>query len=202
MSGTQIHDDKDRRLSFERARSAHAIKIFEGQIARKEILEKKAEFYLSFVTLFLGAVFLSLDFLNALHSLLFDARVPTYWKVGITLLISTLACALFIALIAVLKCMQVRNYKNEYPDKTITSLFSPSSTYLQPQDESTLLKVTAESYVTALEHNSRENDEKARWVKVASYGVLAAVLLLAALLGVFVYLQLYVYIPPPPIPTG
>ena len=62
--------------SFEKVRMDYCARVFEREAGRKEILEKKAQFYLSLVSLALGAVFLKLEFLEDIATLLSREGTP------------------------------------------------------------------------------------------------------------------------------
>lgn len=168
-------------LGLERARLDYCAKIFDREAERKERLERKSELYLSFVTLVLGALFLNLDSLADLRGL---AGTGGPWGAVIRVVAAALGLSLLAALVSILAAMRLQRYKNEYPDRVITSLFAPDSRYLPMPDEPSLLRANAMSYAIALEHNSATNDRKARWVKAASLAIFAVVVCLAILLSV------------------
>jgi hypothetical protein len=62
--------------AFERARFEYCALGFQEESGIKEQLERKAEIYLAFITLFLGTVFLNLDFLLNLGGVLTQSANP------------------------------------------------------------------------------------------------------------------------------
>ncbi len=102
-------------VAFEKARFEYCAKLYEREAARKETLEKKSQFLLSLVTLFLGAVFLKLDFLNTLHELLLQKNVPTPLSFSINISLILLALALLVAMLGVLGSMRLQVSRTNTP---------------------------------------------------------------------------------------
>jgi uncharacterized membrane protein (DUF485 family) len=193
-------DLEAKRLSFEKTRFDYSTKMFENEATRKQNLETKAQFYLTFVTAFLTAIYLSLTYLTALQGFMNDKMVGQTWKVAITVLLIGLGIALLFSLFAVLFAMKIQNYQSEYPIRPYSSLFVPNPDKFEEDNEASILHYTARVAIEALEKNKDFNDRKAQWVEGASYGILVAVILLALLVGISVYLQVYVVLPTPPKP--
>ena len=188
--GQAEEKEREQQVAFEKARFEYCAKLYEREAERKETLEKKAQFLLSVITLFLGAIFLKMDFLETLQELTVQKSisVPLIWSMNLPII--ALALSLLISLIAVLQSMRLQSFKNEYPANIISSLFAPDTKYLENEDEPSFFRATAMSYAIALEFNKRNNDRKAVWVKVAWFGVLAAAISLAAFLSLFAYVSM------------
>lgn len=188
--GQAEEKEREQQVSFEKARFEYCAKLYEREAERKETLEKKAQFLLSIITLFLGAIFLKMGFLETLQELTVQKSlsVPLIWSMNLPIV--ALALSLLISLIAVLQSMRLQRLKNEYPANIISSLFAPDTKYLKSEDEPSFFRATAMSYAIALEFNKRNNDRKAVWVKVAWFGVLAAAISLAAFLSLFAYVSM------------
>jgi len=193
-------DLKAKQLSFEKTRFDYSTKMFENEATRKQSLETKAQFYLTFVTAFLTAIYFSLTFLTALQGFMNNKMVGPAWKVAITVLLIGLGIALLFSLFAVLFAMKIQNYNSEYPARPYSSLFVPNPDRFEEDNEAGMLRYIARVAIEALEKNKDFNDRKAKWVEGASYGILVAVILLALLVGISVYLQVYVILPTPPHP--
>jgi len=177
-------------IEYEKARFEYCEKLYEREMARKETLEKKAQFILSFITLFLGVIFFRLDFFTTLSTLITKQRIPTslVWTLYISL--SVLALSLLLSLLSVMQAIRLQKFKEEHPKYFISSLFAPNSEYLKHHDEASLFKATAMSYAIALEHNSSINDQKARWVRYSWLGIIPAALSLALFLLVFAIISI------------
>lgn len=193
-------DLEAKQLSFEKTRFDYSTKMFEKEATRKQSLETKAQFYLTFVTAFLTAIYFSITYLTALQGFMNNKLVDPAWKVAITVLLIGLGIALLFSLFAVLFAMKIQNYKSEYPAGSYSSLFVPNPNKFEEDNEAGMLYYTAKVAIEALEKNKDFNDRKAKWVEGASYGILVAVILLALLVGTSVYLQVYVVLPTPPKP--
>ena len=183
--GEAEQKEREQQVAFEKARFEYCAKLYEREAERKETLEKKSQFHLSVITLFLGAMFLKMDFLETLRELIVQKSIPTPLAWSTDLSIIALALSLLISLIAVLQSMRLQRFKNEYPADIISSLFAPNSKYLEDENEPSFLEATAMSYAIALEFNSKINDRKATWVKVSWFGVLVAAISLAVFLSLF-----------------
>jgi hypothetical protein len=191
MTEDQAEDkEREQQVAFEKARFEYCAKLYERETERKETLEKKSQFLLSVITLFLGAMFLKLDFLETLRELIVQKSISATLIWSIDLSVIALALSLLISLIAVLQSMRLQRFKNEYPANIVSSLFAPNSKYLEGENEPSFLRATAMSYAIALEFNSRINDRKAMWVKISWFGVLAAAISLAAFLSLFAYISM------------
>jgi len=194
--GNSSPDPEKKQLSFEKTRYDYSLKMFENEASRKKNLETKAQFYLTFVTAFLAGIYLSLPYLTVLQGFMHNNRVDQTWRVAITMLIIALGVGLLFSLLSVLLAMKIQDYRTEYPKLPYPALFSPKNEY-EENNEAELLKYTAKEAIIALQKNKKYNDRKAQYVKGASFGILFAVLMLTLLVGISVYLQVYVVLPAP-----
>ena len=191
MTGSQTEEkEREQRVAFEKARFEYCAKVYEREVKRKEVLEKKAQFLLSIVTLFLGAIFLKIGFLEIVQTLSSQKQLSILLTWFINLSVVALAVSLLISLIAVLQSMRLQKLKNEYPANIIFSLFAPNSKYLESEDEIGFFRATAMSYAIALEFNKRNNDRKALWIKIAWSAVLFAAMSLFVFLSLFAYVSM------------
>lgn len=197
MTGENPSPTSDQEVSFAKTRFDYSSKMFEREVSRKATLETKAQFYLTLYTAFVTAIFFSLPFLTVLQGFMNNARVGQVGRIIITILLIALGLALVLSLITVLFAMRIRDYTTEYPSEPYSSLFVPNDANFKENNEAEFLTFTAQSMILALEDNKAFNDEKAKWVERASYGVLVSVLLLAILVGISVYLQVYIVLPTP-----
>jgi hypothetical protein len=188
--GVSKEKEWEKQVAFDKARFEYCAKLYERETERKETLEKKSHFLLSVVTLFLGAMFLKMDFLETLRELFAQKSIsaPLIWSINLSIVV--LALSLLASLIAVLESMRLQRFKNEYPANIVSSLFGPDSKYMEDENEPSFLRATAMSYAIALEFNSRINDIKAMWVKASWFGVLAAAISLAIFLSLFAYISM------------
>lgn len=180
----------EEKLAFEKARFEYCAALYESETKRQHNLEGKSRFYLSFVTLFLGAVFLNLGFLEDVRALISGASISPGLLVATYGALMVLAISLLISLLSILQSIRLRSYKSAYPADTTYSLFGPNSEYFENGDILSLLKANAMSYTIALEYNKSIDDKKARWVDIAAFNVLVAVIALATFLLEVTYLSL------------
>jgi len=177
-------------VAYAKARYQYCQQIFNREEERRETLEKKAQFYLSFVTLFLGAVFFNPEFLEKLARDLADPSISVYARVGLSISLAILGVSLFVALIAILKSMSLQKFKGDFPKNLFDALFNPASTYLDDKSEGGFYLTTAMALAIALENNVVVNDQKSKWVRLASYCIITGVCSLSLLLGIFTCLAI------------
>ena len=173
-------------LSFEKARFDYCWKIYEEENQRKDTLEKKSQFYLSFITLILGGRFLNIDFVETLQQVLAQGTTLFYEKLFVLLPLVFLSLSLVISLVAIFMTLQVREYSRPYPANTITCYFDPGIKYFENNTAASLFRITATDITIALEVNRGLNDKKSRWVKISSASLIVAIFSLAVFLTVVI----------------
>jgi hypothetical protein len=180
----------EKQIAFEKTRFEYCVKIYDRELERKDNLEKRAQFYLSIVTLILGGVFFNIDFFNTIGNLIASNSSNSsivslvYFFLGITII------ALIVSIIGILQTMEVKRYKTAYPARIISSLFSPNSTYFEKESETDFLRATAMSYAIVLETNRKINDSKTIWIRATSFGIFTVVISFAAIVSLVAYLLL------------
>ena len=187
-SDSELSMQRSKSESFEKSRLNHCIRLFEAEIARKQRIENKSRFYMSFVAIILGAIFLNPDFLKDLVSML---QVASCTLTAATYVFQTLlAVFLVFSLTSILGVMSVKDYKRGSPPDLSSSLFAPYSKYYKRSDEPSLHRATAKTYALAAERNGENNEQKGRWLWLTSYGVIGVLLSLAGLISCFILLLL------------
>lgn len=166
--------NRDSQVAFEHARLDYCISAFQMQRDTANMLERRASFFLSLITILMGSVFLKLDVLKDLFSLPGKLGLAVWFIVAPAFLSLLFASALLVGLVALSISMRLRRSKNPHPDKIADALFAPNSKYLDHQDESTLLRKIALNYAIALENNAEINRKKKRWMDTAFACVLCA----------------------------
>jgi hypothetical protein len=203
MDSDNQTDPKDQ-IAFEKIRLDYCMDLFNREEQRKEQLERKSQFYLSFITLFLGAIFLKADSLLLLSELIDGATISPPL---ITLLhgsIIALGILILFSVMAILGVTRLWSYKGPYPEKVVHSLFSPDSDFtkkypqadednqVEKNTQALWIRAMALNFAVALDFNKRINDRKSRWIMVSSYGIFLAVAAFAILLSVIVYITIYI----------
>ena len=178
-------DDRqgERAAAFERARLDYCRSVFEREENRREGLERKAQFYLSFVTLVLAAVFLKPDYLDLIGDTIAGRPLPAPAAVILIVSMAVLGLSLVLTTITILAAVQVHKYRGEYPADLTDALFMPDSGYLAEESEAHMICVAAMNYAVAVEANRALNDRKAARLRLAAAGALLTVLALATLLA-------------------
>jgi len=114
--------DTEKRIAFEKVRFEYCSKVYEEETARKETLEKKAQFYFSFITLLLGVIFLNLDFLLELRDLIIQSSSPILFFPICYGALGTALILLVIALLAIFRSVHLQKYTSGYPRNMIHTL--------------------------------------------------------------------------------
>jgi hypothetical protein len=183
-------DPKDK-IAFEKARLDYCMDVYNREEQRKEQLEKKSQFYLSFITLFLGAIFLKTDSLTLLKELTENEAIAPALITILYLSIILLGISILFSVMAILGVTRLWSYKGPYPEDIVFSLFSPESDFIEEDTQAQLIRAIALNFAVALDFNKSINDRKSRWIMVSSYGIFVSVAVFAILLSVIVYLSVY-----------
>lgn len=182
---SQSNDD----LAFAKARYEYCLYIYKNEQDRKILLEKKAEFYLSLITLFLGALVLKMDFIAEIKEIL--KSTPSLLLTQILYIVGSVSVfSLGMALFSVLLSVHVRGYFVEHPVDLISSLFNLNSEYLAARTDTELYSSTAKSYALATESDRIVNSNKSKWVQLSSLFLLISFLMFISAYGLVVYLKL------------
>jgi len=176
--------------AFDRARYQFCLDVFNREEERREALERKAQFYLSLVALFLGAVFFKLEFLDVLGDLLTARSTLPIYRLALAISLASLALSLLWTLVAIVKSTWLLSYRGEFPADLYTALFDPGSSFMATRNESGLLQSASMALAVALEHNMAVNNQKSRWIIRSGYGMIVAVFSLACLLGLVTILSI------------
>lgn len=169
----KLSDLEAKQLSFEKTRYDYSIKMFEREATRKQNLETKAQLYLTFITAFLTAIYLSLPYLAVFQGFMHNNSVDQFWRIAISVFLISLGSALLFSLIVVLLAMKTQPYKSEYPVPTERILFSPDKgTEYEENNEASLLSFISQIAITAMQENAKYNNRKAQYLEVASFGIL------------------------------
>jgi hypothetical protein len=182
-------DAKDK-VAFEKARLDYCIDVFNKEEKRKEQLERKSQFYLSFITLFLGAIFLKADSLTLLKEVTENSTIAPPLITTLYLSIIALGILILFSVMAILGVTRLWSYKGPYPEDIVFSLFSPESDFIEEDTQANLIRAIALNYAIALDFNKSINDRKSRWIMVSSYGIFLAVAVFAVLLSVIVFISI------------
>jgi hypothetical protein len=182
--------DPKEKIAFEKARLDYCMDVFNREEQRKEQLEKKSQFYLSFITLFLGAIFLKSDSLNLLRELTDNEAIAKPVITVLYLSIIALGILILFSVMAILGVTRLWSYKGPYPEEIVDTLFSPQSDFIEENTQAQLIRAIALNYAIALDFNKSINDQKSKWIMVSSYGIFLDVAVFAILLSVIVYISM------------
>jgi hypothetical protein len=175
-------------LRFSKARYEYCLLIFKKEDDKQEALEKKTQYYLSIVTLIIGAIFIKLDFIPTLHD---NKLVQEIFVLNIAILISlsTLFISLLIALFAIFQSIRIRKLKNYYPEKIRTMLFNPESGYLNKNNMIELYDNSAMCFALAIENKKIIIEKKAIWLQTTAIFFSISIISLGIFLGLFIIIN-------------
>lgn len=167
--------------AFERERLRFCERIYELERLRAENIERKAQIYLTLLTLLLGAVSLRIDSWGAIRQLLMTMWHHHPVSAGL-IVIEAILCAGAIAssLLFVALVFQPRSREKVYPRNPVDRLFT-SSTAAGGEPE--LMRDNAERYARAVEENNRINTSLSRWLVRAAFMTVASLFLFGILLA-------------------
>lgn len=174
----------DKALDFERARYSYCKELFDKEVSRKEMLEKKAQYYLTLITLFLGAIFLNLKSFSEFLKIMSMSKPLTQQAIYIILIF--LCTSLLFSLFTILQSIRLRKWKSGYLSNAFKVLFSPDSKCLVDCSEIVLLQSSSLEYILAWEHNKQINDLKAKWTEHSSRLLLFAILMIFIIIGIVI----------------
>jgi len=178
----------DPQVAFEKARFEYVAMLYEKEVKRSEGLETRVQFYFSFVTLILGAIFLNFDVLRNVIAVIERGKAPAAATTTLLMSCAVLGLSLLASVLSMLAFARLHAYRSVYPRNLVTSLFAPNSTYLAEPSEKALYYSTAMDYALALEANTAITDQRARWVRLSSVGIFFTVLSLFAIVGTTAYI--------------
>lgn len=177
-------------IGLAKARYEYCLRLYEREQSRREHIERKAQFHLSLITIFLGALLLRLDILPQIKDILEKNTSPAFAVNLVYISALIFASSLTLSLFGVLQTMKTRAYNPEYPANPSLNLFNPDGNYLNEYTEEELLRSVAMTYALALESDSATNNLKSRWLALTSYALIAAIFAFALFFGSISYLQL------------
>jgi hypothetical protein len=180
-------------LAFEEARLAHCIRLYESELSRTEIIEKKAQFLLGLITVFLSAVFLKIEFIEKLGEKLRGSPLPDLLPLVLYGSLVVIALASLFGLASIVLCTRIRRNRVERPRSVKDKLFSESSSYLAQEgvNPSTdagcvdFLRLLGKSYAFTTEDVIEKNKRRAYWLKVTTRSVFTMIIALAVFLAAF-----------------
>ena len=160
--------EESTQLDFGTSRYEYCLRLLEKEEKLKEVLEKKARFYLSFITVFLGAMFLKLDYLESVKEMFIKENPSVFVRLLIYVIISVFLVCIMIALVSVLKCVRVKEYMSGSPDNLAHSLFMPDSRFTRQKSNACLFMELARYCAVAVDENRELNAEKGKWLSICS----------------------------------
>ena len=148
-------NNSSKQHEFDLALLEYCSEIYEGETKRQHSLENKAQFYLSFVTLILGALFFNLDFIEKIKGLLSTKIAPSIITITFIICILILAISLLASLTFILKSIHLQSYRDIYPQNVTQLFLNPESEYFTERTPTNLYFTKSMNYTIALEHNKQ-----------------------------------------------
>jgi len=156
--------------------------MYELERARGDLLERRAQFYLTLLTFLLGALSLKADLWGKVRLFLWTLwRSHPVWVGSIFVegvLCSSSAAASFLFILLVFK---PRSREKPYPPALLDRLFDPEYDS-GDEAEAKLVRNNAKRYAWATEDNNQVNVKISKWLVRASAATLTALLSLGLLI--------------------
>ena len=112
-------------IGLAKARYEYCLRLFEREQGRRENIERKAQFHLSLITIFLGALLLRLDILTDINDILEKSSSQPVFVNCVYISALVFALCVMVSLIGVLLTIKTRAYNPEYPANPSLMLFNP-----------------------------------------------------------------------------
>lgn len=181
---------KRNQSSLEQARYEYCKDLYEREQLRRESLERKAQFHITLITLFLGVLSLRVDFFRDLQSAVAGEGLPPAAAMAICVIAVVFGAALLMSFIAVVFAVRIRGYYPEYVANPSTMLFYERDGFISPYTVKGFYRKAGKAYAIALESDSRVNNAKSMWLVIATYSLLTMIVSFALLFVGSVYIQL------------
>jgi hypothetical protein len=162
-------------LELARAKYEYCAELFKQESENFEYLEKKAQFFSSFIAIYLGALVLNMDFMILIKEIIANGALGLFIYIFYLLLV-TLVLSVFIALVALARVVGVQYWKTGYPDNLAYSLYAPNSSLLQENDELNFLNEMGYRYTLAIEHNRKIIENKNNKLDLATWCILTSII--------------------------
>jgi uncharacterized membrane protein len=165
-------ESNDNDVKCEAERLAYVVDLYTREFDRRDRLEKKSQFQLSFATLLMGVFALKPEVLK----LIGESKALGTWA-GQLMLYSSLvglAAAVLGALLTTLLAVRVQEFRKEYPANAMSKLLDPAKVDWPAGDRASMLRSFTANYLVALESSAEVLRNKAKWVRISWYFVVAS----------------------------
>jgi hypothetical protein len=183
----EIPLNRTQKLDFEKARFNYFKYLFEKEQSRKDSLDKKAQFFLSFISLFVGAIFLKTDFLKYLNLILKSQNNSYYFSCLLTVSLIGLGLSILVSLLSILRAVSLRKSKFPVPKREIW--FDEKRGF---RDEEKVLKQASLSYLLMIENDYKNNQDKVKWINCCTYSIMGIAICSILIISIVTYFSLYV----------
>lgn len=169
-------------IDLARAKFEYCANLYKQVSDNFEYLERKAQLFLSFITIFLGVIALNADFIKIVVDTLKNNRLGAVGDYALYVSMGVFIVFAFLALIALASSIRGQYWMVEYPENLAFSLYAPNSDFLKKHNEISFLNAIGFSYTVAIEHNREINDRKYARIEVATWCIYASIFSLLTLL--------------------
>ena len=167
----------------EKEKYEFCLKIIQSEDKRNENIENKAKFLFSIISVVFTIIFIKIDlFILLLKNI--NKENSSFHNAGIIILLLIFGFLLIYLLICVYKVMKIRELKNFYPKNLLTSLYSPSSQFINSNDEKDFYNAIGEHVCMTIEHNSTLINDKSKWINFGWYTLFILIVFLIILYSI------------------
>lgn len=159
MNSLMIEETKNNTLEY-------CKNLFESEVSRIDIIERKAQFQLTLFTIFIGVIFFKLDKFSDIFKTIASQNLIPHYIFSIAFIVSFVA--LFFSLLFIFAAMSIRKWDLGIPDDVYKYIFEEKS-------RAQLCEKLIETYYHAWEYNKAINDRKAKHLKISSILLVMAI---------------------------
>lgn len=177
-------------LKLARAKFEFLAKTYKQVSDNFEYLEKKAQLFFSFATIFLGAIILNSTFIENIREAIQNGKLG---DVGNLILQSSLGMLIgftLLSIIALASAIRGQYWAVEHPDNLAFEFYAPNSEFLEKQDELNFLNKIGYLYALAIEHNRNINSRKYFGLEIATWCIYISIFSMLIILTLLFFSQL------------
>lgn len=185
-------DEPSGEVRFRKTQLEYISKLYDREIERQSQLEDKGKWYLTFITTYVTALYLSVTFLGVVNTVIFSPTVEDVWRWLIGISLAALGATTCMALYNLFRIVAIREYASEYTfDAYDTYFVSGSPRHHMYSTETSFLESVLKDYTFALEQRYKLNEEKSRYVREAARWVAYSLGLLVFFISTIVPFQAF-----------
>ena len=172
-------------FEFDKVIYEHCSSIYKLQLEKRDKLENKTNFLMSFMVVILGFIVLNFNniwkFSDGLAKKVKYPNTSLFYFILLSIPLMLISFSLFSIFMAV----KTRSYKEEYPKNLVKNYFDDSSGYfddgvfIKGDKKETVYKALSYQIAIAIDINGELNQKKSKWIKVAWLSIIITMVYIA-----------------------